>query len=96
MSDGNIMEIFSVYDSKAELYMQPFFASNREVARRMFSQAVEDEGHEFARHSEDYSLFLVGMFDMSKGLVSNDNERPEVVANAWELKAATNRLEVAG
>lgn len=59
--------VCSVYDSKAEAFMQPFFCVSRGVAVRMFMDAASDEGHEFAKHAADYTLFELGEFDQVTG-----------------------------
>lgn len=55
--------VFSVYDSKANAFLQPFFAVSRGVAERSFFAAVIDERHDFNRFAEDYTLFELGEFD---------------------------------
>lgn len=62
--------MFSVYDVKAQAYLQPFFASQKGEAIRSFTDAVNKSDHQFHRHAEDYSLFHVGQFDDNSGLVS--------------------------
>ena len=78
--------MFSIYDSKAEAYVQPFFASNTKVAIRMFESAVHDEGSDFHRHAEDYTMFRIGVFSQATG----DFEHENVVAivKAIELRSA--------
>lgn len=83
-----IMSIYSVWDSKADAYITPFFAPNDAVAIRMFSSAVEDSGHDFHRHSEDYSLFKIGQFNQNTAEIMPDNVT--VIARAHELKGQTN------
>ena len=58
-----IYKIYSVYDSKAEAYMQPSFMSAKGAALRSFTDAVNDSSHIFGKHPEDYSLFELGSFD---------------------------------
>lgn len=82
---ANVLGVYSVYDSKAELYMQPFFAMNSAVAARMFSEVALDQGHTFGKHPSDYSLWKVGEFDQSIGLVEGEKMK-ELVLNAWEIK----------
>lgn len=60
-----IMKCYSVFDVKAEAYLQPFFARSHGEAIRSFESAVADEKHEFNRHAEDFSLFYVGEWDDS-------------------------------
>ena len=57
--------IFSVYDSKAEVYMTPFFERTRGTAERVFASAVNNAEHEFHKHAEDYSLWELGWFSDS-------------------------------
>lgn len=57
-----IFRIFSVYDTKVEAFMQPFFAPTRGAAIRMFSDTVNDPQTVFARHHADYILFELGEY----------------------------------
>ena len=56
-------KIFTVYDSKAEAYMPPFFMQSTGQAMRVFEDTVKDEEHAFAKHPEDYTIFELGVFD---------------------------------
>jgi len=58
---------FSVYDSKAEAYLRPFFAETRGLALRSFRDAANDPTAEMCVHAADYTLFEVGSFDQVKG-----------------------------
>ncbi len=60
------LTIFSIYDSKAQAYLQPFFSNNVETATREFATAVNGEG-QFNRYAGDYSMFLLGTFDQDEG-----------------------------
>lgn len=57
------LKIFTVYDSKAEAYMQPFFCQSTGVAVRMFEQAANDPNHSFCKWPGDYTLFELGEWD---------------------------------
>lgn len=59
--------LFTVYDSAAGAYLDPFVAPSPEFAIREFKRAVNDEGHQFNRFPEDYTLFLMGTFDPMNG-----------------------------
>ena len=56
-------EIFTIFDSKANSYLQPFFLDTNEVAIRAIVDCLEDQNHNFARHPSDYTLFNIGSFD---------------------------------
>lgn len=60
-----ILDIFSVYDSKAKAFLPPFFMVNSMVARRSFGEAANDANHQFCKHPEDYTLFKIGTWDDS-------------------------------
>lgn len=58
-----LIKIFTVHDSKAEAFIQPFFAQTTGLATRSFEQAANETGHDFNRYAGDYSLFELGTFD---------------------------------
>lgn len=59
--------IFSVFDSKIDAFIQPFYAQTEGEACRMFETAASDETHQFNRHAGDYTLFYFGYFCNEKG-----------------------------
>lgn len=58
-----ITKIFTVYDSKAEAYLPPFYMQSKGQAVRAFQDSASDPQHQFFRHSGDYTLFELGEFD---------------------------------
>jgi len=62
-----IYKVYSVYDSKIESYMQPIFVQTKGQMMRLFTDALADKSHIFAKHPEDYVLFEIGEWDDSKG-----------------------------
>lgn len=64
-------EMFTVFDSAADAFLEPFFAPTVEVAIRMFRTLVNREDHQFHVYPEDYTLFHIGTFDGSRGLVDS-------------------------
>jgi len=62
-------KIYSIFDSKAEAYLQPFFATTDGVAMRMFEQAIVNNA-QFAQYAEDYSLWTVGHWDETDGTLA--------------------------
>jgi hypothetical protein len=63
------MFIYSVYDSKAEAYLPPFFLPTKAAALRAFGDAALDPKHQFAAHPEDYTLFELGTYDETTGVI---------------------------
>jgi len=87
-----LLTIYTVWDCKADAYIQPFFAANDAVATRMFKTAALNEDHEFHLHAEDYTLFRIGTFDQLKGDLLPENIVS--IARAHELKHVQEILHV--
>lgn len=61
------MKIFSIYDTKAEVYSKPFYELTIGSALRNFSDAANDPSTQFHKHPGDFSLFLLGEYDDNTG-----------------------------
>ncbi len=62
--------VFAVFDAAIEAFLTPMFFETKGAAIRAFSDACNAEEHDFSRHADDYTLFHIGMFDPSKGLLT--------------------------
>lgn len=84
------LKVFSVFDSKAAYFGNPFYEQREASAVRAFSDAVNSnvEGNLWSKHPEDYSLFLLGEFDNETG--SYDCCKPMNLVTASALKSAYN------
>lgn len=63
------MKIYTVYDSKVEAYMKPFFARNKGDAMRGFMEACADPQHQFYKYPGDFTLLEMGDFDDLTGKI---------------------------
>lgn len=81
-------KIFAVYDVKVEAYLSPFMAPTLGSALRSFEEAVNDPGHAFSKHPEDFTLFELGEFDDCLGVYSNLNA-PRPVGSALEYSRSS-------
>lgn len=70
-----VLKMFTVYDAKAEAYLPPMFLTTKGLATRSFAAAVNDKGHDFNKYATDYSLYEIGEYDDSKGIVTMHAER---------------------
>lgn len=66
------MKAFTVYDTKAEAYLDPFFARNEAVALRMVEAAARKEGHEFNVYAHDYQVYRCGSWDGATGTLKGE------------------------
>lgn len=62
--------IYTVYDSKAQCFMQPFYMERHEVAQRHFAAAANDITTDIGRYNTDYTLFCIGEFDDATGIIT--------------------------
>lgn len=62
--------IYSVYDSKAQAYLQPFFCPNAAVAIRAFQQAAIDPTHHFHTFAADFTLMQIGEWNELEGTLT--------------------------
>lgn len=60
-----MLKMFTVYDSKVEAYMKPFFMRSTGEAIRDFTDAVNasDANSVLSKYPSDYTLFELGDFD---------------------------------
>lgn len=65
-----IQKIYSIYDTKAQAFLPPFFMPNDDMAIRAVMDCLADPNHNFAAHPEDYGLVALGEFDDQLGDVS--------------------------
>lgn len=74
------MIVFSIYDSKAEMYMQPIFQPTHASAVRAFSGEVNRSGSLINAYPSDYFLFEIGFFDDETGVIVPNTSPVKVVA----------------
>lgn len=74
--------LFTVYDSKAEVYLPPFFVPTVGIATRAFKDCINSEEHQFGKHPHDYTLFSLGKWlDTDATMESNT---PKSLGNGLE------------
>lgn len=65
-----IQQVFTVFDSAAGLFLEPFFCRTVEEALRKFRATVNhpDAGN-ISKFPEDYTLFHIGQYEQETGLL---------------------------
>lgn len=86
--------VFAIYDSKAEAYLSPFPATTYGLGERMFSDMVNSPGHQFNRHPEDYTLYVVGKFDTHTGQLGSI-EHTVVITGLQAIQAQPDTPQIA-
>ncbi|WNK14734.1 MAG: nonstructural protein [Microvirus sp.] len=63
-------EMFSVYDSKAAVFSNPFTSVNKFTALRDFQAAAIDPNSTISTYPSDFILYQLGTFDEHTGAIS--------------------------
>lgn len=76
-----IYKLFSVRDSKSEIFHSPWFFKTHGEAEREFRTVVNTEKSKLAQFPEDYDLYYVGEYDDNTGKF-NPVDSPQHVIKA--------------
>ncbi len=71
--------MYSVFDSKAGAFLTPFFMSTEGMALRAVSDMVKDPKSMFHRHADDFSLYQMGEFEDTTGVIVA--QHPQAILN---------------
>lgn len=86
---------FSVHDSKAEAFIQPFFLPNVPMALRIFEGACNDPQSNFKKYPGDFTLFEIGIFDCDKGtLIPHENAVNHGLAISFQKTRTDENLQL--
>ena len=61
--------IYTIYDSKAEAYLRPFFTTTKGLALRSFVDESNKPGTSLNQYPSDYTLFEIGTFEDQTGII---------------------------
>lgn len=76
--------MFSVLDAAVSTYDRPFFARTKGEAIRSLMDAAREKSTNLNMHPSDFSLFLVGEFDQSLGILI-PRDAPEKIVDVVAL-----------
>lgn len=60
-------EVYTIRDSKSEMFHPPFLQKAKGEAERTFTQLANDPETSIGRFPEDYDLYYLGQFDDNSG-----------------------------
>lgn len=73
-----LRKLFAIYDVKAEFFMGPYCYRTIGEAQREFSALANDMNTAVGKNPEDFSLFELGSFDDTSGMVTMDAQPMQV------------------
>lgn len=65
-----IQKLFSVHDTVAKTFIQPFGVPSLAIAVRHFTNCANDKGTDIGRNPADYVLYELGEFDSDTGAIA--------------------------
>jgi len=86
-------KVYTIYDSKLEIYNSPFLALNKGHAIRLITKMVQREDHDFCVHAKDFTMFEIGEYDDSSGRFDLYSAHVPVTG-LWELKEEDTQLDL--
>lgn len=60
-----ILKVYSVYDSKVEAYLKPFYMQSKGEACRAFQEIANDKSSAVGKYPADFTLFELGEWNDS-------------------------------
>ncbi len=77
-------QLFTIHDSKADAFLQPFFFEKSAQALRAITDLANDPEHMFCKHASDYTLFHIAQFDNQTAEIIPQDKY--AIANLLELR----------
>lgn len=85
----SILEIYTIYDKKAETYMRPMYTPHIVEIQRSLTKNLNDKSSTLAQFPEDYSLYKLGTYDI-KSAKYNLTPQPAFIMNITEMMIDEN------
>lgn len=83
---SQVLKMFSVRDSKTEIFNPPFFSRTHGDAERSFHQLVNDNKTTVNQFPEDYDLYYLGEYDDATGKFSPEPTPKHLIKAVSVLK----------
>jgi len=64
-----IYKVFTVFDSKIDVFLPPFFCRTSGEAARIMMDMCSDKNHNFYKYRSEFMLFELGTYDDSTGMM---------------------------
>ncbi|WNK12910.1 MAG: nonstructural protein [Microvirus sp.] len=85
------LKMYSIRDSKAECFNQPFFCKTHGEAERNFLELTKDEKSFVSKYSDDYDLYFVGEYDDQTGTLESLDAPLHIVKAALLTQSNTTQ-----
>lgn len=76
-------KVFSIYDAVALVYAPPFVMNEEGEAVRVFADMANQADNRIGQHATDYTLFYIGTYDDSTGVVTPEDHKSLGIAASY-------------
>ena len=83
--------LYSILDTKSNLYSPPFVAQNDAIAIRMVMDILRNPDNNLSRYPEDHQLMVVGFWDEINGEIMGVEKQPKLVDPITKIKQLTEQ-----
>jgi len=66
------VQIYAIFDTCSGIYEKPFFHTADDAVRREFQDVATSADHPINKHPEHYSIWRLGNFDNTTGLIIDE------------------------
>ena len=66
------INVYSIYDKKAEEYGNPFTDTNDWLAIRRLNMEIKNPDSIMIKHAPDFALYKIGKYDTKTGIITAD------------------------
>lgn len=84
------LKMFSIRDSKAEVFNTPYFAKSHGEAERNFHMLVKDDKTLPGQFPDDFDLYYLGTYDDFTGLTESLPTPQHVIKAVQSIKQSLN------
>jgi hypothetical protein len=85
-----VLKIYSIRDTKGEVFHAPYFKTTHGEAERSFRQAANDDKTTISQFPEDFDLYYLGEYDDNTGKFKNLDTPQHVIKAIHCVKTKEN------
>jgi len=63
-------KVFTIHDSKSEIWGKPFYSQTTASGLRAFTDVVKDPQTEYNKFPHDFAIFEIGIWDDASGVMA--------------------------
>lgn len=90
---GIKLNVFSIFDKKAQAFFNPFYYHYKGEALRSFEEEIRSGKSPLSKYPADFALYRIGVFNSTTGHIEG-LAKPEFIMEAVEFRPAAPSPEL--